>query len=207
MENREIEKLLSDFQFYEKVDKNTIKKYESFFPKFLIEIWNEYGFGSFFHGLFRTINPEDEDFREIAKGAGEHFGEDTIPMLLTGMNDLIVWKKDNREEGYHYIILRYRDEKYTSISSDDDFEFYFETLLKSGHAQRTFTFKDFDIKNYLELVEKKGVPPYDSGFAYKLPLALGGNQNDYSSMEIMGTKVNLNFILSLIGEPDWEPLY
>lgn len=51
--------MLKDFVLEEKVSSDCILKYQDKLSKELIEIWENYSFGSFMNGYLRIINPDD----------------------------------------------------------------------------------------------------------------------------------------------------
>ena len=50
---------LNDFVYFSEVEENCIRKYSEKIPTELLEIWKEYGFGAFFGGYLKVINPDD----------------------------------------------------------------------------------------------------------------------------------------------------
>ena len=92
--------MFNDFVHSGKVDENCIRKYSGKIPQVLMDIWQEYGFGSFFGGYLRVINPDD--YMDILKDS--YFrGDVSIPILVTAFGDVITW-----EEGKYTRIARYR---------------------------------------------------------------------------------------------------
>lgn len=51
--------VLKDFEFYSKVPDEIIMEYKEKFPAQFIEIWKNYGFGTFLNVFLRIINPND----------------------------------------------------------------------------------------------------------------------------------------------------
>ena len=90
-------KALQDFELYSKVPEETIKKYSGKIPEQFIEIWKNYGFGSFLRGYFKTINPDD--YIEFVRKS--YFEKNCIPLLVTALGDIIVWERNE----FVYIIL------------------------------------------------------------------------------------------------------
>ena len=82
--------MLNDFVTSAKVDENGIdengiRKYNGKIPAELMDIWKEYGFGSFFGGYLKVINPDD--YMDIVKDS--YFrGNVSIPILGTVFGDI-----------------------------------------------------------------------------------------------------------------------
>mgnify|MGYP003552373597 FL=1 len=58
-----MEKYLIDFKSYKKVPSEMIIKYTKLVPNEIIDLWSNYGFGTFMQGYFKSVNPEE--FKEI----------------------------------------------------------------------------------------------------------------------------------------------
>ena len=82
--------MLNDFVTSAKVDENGIRKYNGKIPAELMDIWKEYGFGSFFGGYLKVINPDD--YMDIVKDS--YFrGNVSIPILGTAFGDIFLhWR-------------------------------------------------------------------------------------------------------------------
>ena len=50
---------LKDFILHSAVSNETIEKYQSLLPPELLEIWKDYGYGTFFNGYLKVINPDE----------------------------------------------------------------------------------------------------------------------------------------------------
>ena len=66
----------------------------------LIDFWKEYGFGTFYNGFLKVINPND--YKELLEKS-YYMGNDSIPIFATGFGDLITW-----EENEFVGIVKYR---------------------------------------------------------------------------------------------------
>lgn len=83
--------MLNDFVTSAKVDENYIGKYIGKIPAELMDIWREYGFGSFFGGYLKVIAPDD--YMDLVKES--YFRADvSIPILGTAFGDIITWEED-----------------------------------------------------------------------------------------------------------------
>jgi len=91
---------LNDFEFYSAVPDEVIEKYRDKIPPELLEIWQNYGFGTFDNGYIKIINPDD--YIEVLEAS--YFAYDiSVPILATGFADVITWE-DNEYIG----IVQYR---------------------------------------------------------------------------------------------------
>ena len=98
-----IYEVLKDFEFHSKVPDAVIEKYKDKIPPELLEIWQEYGFGSFADGYIKIINPDD--YVEILKES--YFNaQEAIPIFATGFADVITW-----EEHMYIAMVKYRNLK------------------------------------------------------------------------------------------------
>lgn len=50
--------LLKDFDKVGDVEKTIIEKYKGIVSNEIIELWKDYGYGSFYNGFFKIINPD-----------------------------------------------------------------------------------------------------------------------------------------------------
>ena len=81
---------LNDFVYFSEVEENCIRKYSEKIPTELLEIWKEYGFGTFFGGYLKVINPDD--YMDLLKES--YFrGDVSIPILATAFGDIITWEE------------------------------------------------------------------------------------------------------------------
>ncbi|MEH7294599.1 GAD-like domain-containing protein, partial [Priestia megaterium] len=44
---------------HNKVPSELIEKYKNMVPKEIIDLWQDYGFGTFMAGYFKSVNPEE----------------------------------------------------------------------------------------------------------------------------------------------------
>ena len=57
--------MLRDFKKEKEMPKEIIEKYKEQVPDEVIEIWKNYGLGSFLNGYLRVINPDD--YKELVE--------------------------------------------------------------------------------------------------------------------------------------------
>ncbi|MBP1566503.1 MAG: DUF1851 domain-containing protein [Oscillospiraceae bacterium] len=156
------DKILKDFKKISNVSDELINKYKTKLPEELIMIWQKYGFGTFYNGYLKIINPED--YKNIFQNS-YFLGDVSIPVFATAFGDLITWEK-NQFVG----IVKYRYSNNDVIS--DGFEFFIDDVT-NGEFDEGF----FNIHNYNEAVKKYGHLEYDECFGYVPLLALGGKES------------------------------
>jgi len=168
-------KALLDFEFHSKVPDEIITEYEGKIPEVpdeiiteyegkipeqFIEIWKNYGFGTFLNGFLRIINPNDYmDFTQKS-----YFEKNSIPLLVTALGDIIVW-----EDNAYFFILQYRYNNFSSLARGFK---VFEKLLDEPE----YFFRKVQAKNFNEALQLLGVPAYDECFGYVPLLSLGGSE-------------------------------
>ena len=85
------EEILNDFKKEKDMPKEVIEKYRNLVPKEMIEIWENYGLGSFLSGYLRVINPDD--YKELVEET--YFrGNVAIPIFITAFADVVTWEED-----------------------------------------------------------------------------------------------------------------
>ncbi|MBC1371387.1 DUF1851 domain-containing protein [Listeria booriae] len=151
--------VMSDFISIDRVTEDMCTKYSGSVPDELLNIWREFGMGTFLGGYLKLINPDD--FHDILE-EGYFRSEVSIPIFATSMGDIITWE-DNR----YVRKLNYRMGTFEGIAAG--FEFFLDDL-----ASDYFKEKYFDLAQYQEAVEQWGEPAYDECFGYVPLLALGG---------------------------------
>ena len=134
--------MLKDFKKEKEMPKEIIEKYKGQVPDEVIEIWKNYGLGSFLNGYLRVINPDD--YKELVEET--YFrGKESIPLFTTAFADVITWQK-NRYIG----IIFYKEEDFDIIDSGMDF--FFTDIYTEDSLRNDF----FDLNLYEKAVKKYG---------------------------------------------------
>ena len=179
-----LENVLSDFIKYSDVDEKIINKYENQLPQEIIDLWKNYGYGTFYNGYLKVINPNE--YKELVEKT--YFqGNVSIPILATAFGDIITWEK-NQFLG----ILKYRYGENDVIS--DGFDFFFEDLQAGEFDKEHFT-----ISKYKDAIDKYGKLEYDECFGYTPILAMGGNES-VENLKNVKIKEYIAIISNFIGE-------
>lgn len=153
-----MENVLNDFKLTSKVPRELIDKYENLVPDEIINLWENYGFGTFIQGYFKSVNPDD--FNDILQETSQRY-HNAIVLFATGMGDLIIWS-----DGY-VRLLNYRYGIVKTILFT--FEFFFQNISDSE-----FQIDDLSWLPYPEAVARYGELSYDECFGYTPILGMGG---------------------------------
>ena len=148
---------LPDFVRVAVVPAQVRAKYESLLPAELIELWDEYGFGTFYDGFLRVINP-DEYLDVFAESYERSAG--AIPIMLTGMGDIVYW-----QDGFVEVVL-YRTGRLVTLAKGVNMLFI---KLFAGLSDESLA-----VAPFREGVSVLGRPDFDECFGYVPLLGLGG---------------------------------
>ena len=155
-------KALEDFNFYSAVSDEILKKYQDLIPAELTEVWKEYGFGSFYNGYLKTINPDE--YMDIFNDSC-FAGSDSIPIFTTGFGDIIAWQINR-----YVLLIEYRKNDATTLSAG--FKFFFDDLTIEGSP----LIKKLDKGLYDKALSVHGSLEYDECFGFFPLLVLGGGE-------------------------------
>lgn len=176
--------MITDFVKIEDATEDLIKEYEEKLPVEVIDIWREYGFGTFYNGYLKVINPND--YQELLERS--YFrGDVSIPIFATAFGDLITWEK-NQFIG----IVQYRYGENHIIA--DGFEFFMDDV-KDGELDEEY----LSIRQYNAAVKKLGDLEYDECFGYVPILALGGKES-VNNLKKVKIREHIAIITELAGE-------
>lgn len=153
-----MEKTLRDFKINSKVPNEIIEKYKHLVPKEIIDLWLEYGFGTFMQGYFKSVNPEE--YIDILQECSQRF-KDSIVLFATGMGDLVLWA-----DGY-VRLLNFRYGVLKTVMPN--FLYFFKSL-----DSEKFRDEYLNWKPYPEALKQYGELNYDECFGYTPLLGIGG---------------------------------
>ena len=176
--------MITDYIKKNDVPEELIKEYEDKLPIELITFWKEYGFGTFYDGYLKAINPNE--YKELIEKS--YFqGDVSIPIFATAFGDLITWEK-NQFVG----IVKYRYGENDVIS--DGFDFFFDDVT-DGELDEEF----LSIKQYKAATKKLGSLEYYECFGYVPLLALGGKES-VSNLKKVKIIEHITLITEMTGE-------
>lgn len=153
-----MEKTLNDFKINSKVPNEIIENYKNLVPKEIIDLWQEYGFGTFMQGYFKSVNPEE--YIDILKECSQRY-TDSVVLFATGMGDLVLWA-----DGY-VRLLNFRYGVLKTVMPN--FLYFFKSLDSEKFRDEYLKWKP-----YPEAVENLGELSYEDCFGYTPLLGLGG---------------------------------
>ncbi|TYR78598.1 DUF1851 domain-containing protein [Priestia megaterium] len=153
-----MEKLLSDFKMNSKVPSEIIERYKNIVPKEIIDFWQNYGFGTFMQGYFKSVNPEE--YIDILQESSQRY-KDSVVLFATGMGDLVIWA-----EGY-VRLLNFRYGVLKTVMPN--FLYFFKSLDSEKFREEYLKWQP-----YPKAVENWGGISYEECFGYTPLLGLGG---------------------------------
>jgi len=177
-------KIIEDFKLYQKVSDEIITEYEGILPTDILDFWKSYGFGVFFNGYLRSVNPNEyKDLLHESVNGAFHEG---VVLFTTGMSDLIIWCDGYlRICNYRYNIM---DTLITTL-----------TLFFRCLESEMFTRDKLCMPPYLEAVQKHGELEFDEAFGYVPLLALGGNES-VNHLDKVKIREHILICSSLVGK-------
>ena len=177
--------MLRDFKKEKEIPTEIIEKYKGQVPDEIIEIWKNYGLGSFMNGYMKVINPDD--YKELVEET--YFrGKESIPLFTTAFADVITWQ----ENEYIGIVL-YRLEDFEIMASGMDF--FFSDI----YTEKNFTDKYFDLNLYEKAVKRYGELEYNQSFCFVPLLGLGGKKS-IDNLDKGDTLTHIYLITELVGK-------
>ena len=166
------------------VSEELIKEYEDKLPSEMIAFWKEFGFGTFYKGYLKSINPNE--YKNLLEKS-YFLGDVSIPIFATAFGDLITWEEDQ------YVgIVKYRYGVNDVICSG--FDFFFDDLSE-GELDDEY----LSIKQYKAAIKKLGTLEYDECFGYVPLLALGGEES-VNNLKKVKIREHIALITEISGE-------
>ena len=180
-------KLLTRFPAYTIVEKPTselISQYQGTVPSELLEVWAQYGFGTFCDGYLKIVNPDDyadllADTYQLTSTPAQ---APPVVLFATAMGDLLVWELDCLG------LLDYRHGTTDVVAQN--FKVFFRNLSYDSYLSKNLRWEP-----YAAARARLGEPAFDECFGYVPLLALGGPEVA-ENLE----KVKLREHLALIGQ-------
>ena len=174
---------LKDFELHSAVSNETLEKYQGLVPPELFEIWKDYGYGTFFNGYLKIINPVE--YQEILEES--YFdGKISLPIFTTGFGDIIYWRNNE-----YLGLIEYRKNQNDVLSYG--FDFFFSDLISGKRLVQKL-----DKSLYNEAVSKYGSLKYDECFGF-VPLLLLGGAEKLENLQKVKIKTHIDLITQSIG--------
>lgn len=155
---------IADFVPHAPVPVEIIEEYRGRVPDELVEIWEQYGYGTFGEGFLRVIDPKLYE-AEVGDCIGKTQGDGiAIPIMVTGLGDLITW-----EPGLGAVGILYRELRIVGLGTKLT---SFLTLVRLDGAEELSDTFNWDL--FPKAIEQHGELPYDQSFIFVPLLSMGG---------------------------------
>ncbi|MCM1090656.1 MAG: DUF1851 domain-containing protein [Butyrivibrio sp.] len=177
---------LKDFKKVADVSDEILLEYDGKLPEDIINLWKEYGFGSFLNDYLKVINPHE--YQELVQES-YYDGVNAIPMMTTGFGDIIIWKP--KDDIITLLLYRYRNLKVLESGCD----YFFDDLAEKDSVLNDRLKK----KKYEQAVEKYGCLEYDECFGYVPLLGLGGKES-IKNIQKVKIKEHIELITQTVGK-------
>lgn len=176
--------MINDFIIEKEFDSDIISKYTDRVSDEIIDMWDNYGLGSFCNGYFRIINPD-----EYVELVGETYfrGKCAVPLFVTAFGDIITW-----EENAYLGMINYKSVDFNIIVKS--FPLFFKFL-----DEKYFTDKYFDFDLYENAKSTLGELSIDESYGFVPILPLGGSK-DVEHLDIVKTREHIELITQLAGK-------
>lgn len=155
---------IADFVPHAPVPASLVEAYRGRVPDEIVEIWEQYGYGTFGEGFLRVIDPVLYE-AEVGDCIGKTQGDGVaIPIMVTGLGDLITWEPSSGG----LVGILYREGRTVGLGSARTFL----TLTRMDGGEHLSDTLNWDI--FPEAVAAHGELPYDESFIFVPLLSLGG---------------------------------
>jgi hypothetical protein len=182
-----------------KVSKQIIDKYNQLFknqfPKEILWIWENMGFGIYESGYLQIVNPDEYAF------AFEYIDkllEPTIIWGITAMGDLLMWEGNDNwtiapDEGNRAAFVNVR--KCKKIMLGHQIDVFLDILINDNDD----LIKSYSAKHFLEIKNKLPALKYGECYGYFPALALGGSAS-IKNLKITDAKTYIDIIGQAAGK-------
>ncbi len=155
---------IADFVPHAPVPAEIVEEYRGRVPDELVELWEQYGYGTFGEGFLRIIDPKLYE-AEIGDLIGKTQGDGiAIPIMVTGLGDLITW-----EPSLGVVAILFREGRIVGLGTKVRTFVMLTALDGAAHLSRTLNWDLFP-----EAVAAHGDLPYEQSFIFVPLLSLGG---------------------------------
>lgn len=161
-----------------------IEQYQDTVPDEIIEIWKNYGFGTFMNSYLKIVNPND--YSELLKNSYNPIYKNPIVLFTTAMSDLIIW------ENNFLVLIDYRHGVSKVIESG--FKYFFDDL-----TDEEFLIDDLSAINFNLAKEKLGEVDFNECYGYVPLLGLGGLEKA-ENLEKVKLKEHILLISQALGK-------
>lgn len=178
--------VMNDFTKAGDISTEIINQYAKQLPDVIIDIWKEYGVGSFCNDYLKMIIPDE--YQDIVKES-YYDGDNAIPVMTTGFGDIIVWKP--KDDLILLLLYRYQDLKVLESGCT----YFFEDLADQDSVLNDRLKK----KKYDKAIEQHGCLAYDECFGY-VPLLGAGGKESIKNIQKVKIKEYIGQITQVVGK-------
>lgn len=175
--------ILNDFVHYASVEQSVIDEYTDKVPDNILAIWKQLGLGYFMNGYLKIIDPNE--YQQLV-GNTYFRGKESIPIMLTGLGDVITWEK-----GKYLGLIKYRRGTFEILETGCSY--FWEDLL-----DESYVLECLDNQQYFAACNKYGNLKYDECFGYTPLLGLGGSEI-VDNLKKVRIKEHILIIAQLVG--------
>lgn len=179
-----MESIFDCFERDKKASRELLAKYNTILPSALLDVWQEYGFGSLLGGYLKMINPDEY---QALLHSSYVLSSTAIPIFITAFADILTWEK-----GRYIRIIKYKDGVFDGIAAG--FDFFWGDL-----ADGAFDARFFEITSYEAAVKKYGKLQFDECFGYTPLLGLGGSKK-VDNLRKVKIKEHIDLITQAVGK-------
>ncbi|GAA2176329.1 DUF1851 domain-containing protein [Agrococcus versicolor] len=155
---------IPDFTPRAPIDPAVIDHFRGVVPDDVVELWTQFGQGTWAEGFLRVIDPKHYA-DALADCLGKVTGQGVaIPLMVTGLGDLVTWEPGDGVSG-----ILHRKERVVGLGST--LEGFVDLTVMDGAEQID---DDFDWKPYPDAVAAHGPLAFDESFIHVPLLSLGG---------------------------------
>lgn len=183
------------------VSKELIQKYDKLFkgefPKEILWIWENMGFGLYEDGYLQIVNPEDYDF---AFDYIDKMLEPTMIWGITALGDLLLWEGNDNwtiapDEGNRIALVNLRSLKKKILGSRVRVHLNILIADMEDLADPDM----YDSQTYLEIKDKLPKLEYGQCYGYVPALALGGSKSN-KNLQVVDAKSYIDIIGQSVGK-------
>lgn len=178
--------VMNDFKKEGDISEEVIERYKKQLPNAILDLWKEYGVGSFCNDYLKMIIPDE--YQGIVKES-YYDGDHAIPVMATGFGDIIVWKP--KDDLMLLLLYRYQDLK----ALESGCTYFFEDLADPESVLNGRLRK----KKYDKAIEMHGCLAYDECFGYVPLLGLGGRES-VKNIQKVKIKEYIGQMIQMVGK-------
>ncbi|WKX76205.1 T6SS immunity protein Tdi1 domain-containing protein [Zobellia laminariae] len=164
--------------------KELLNSYSISLPDKFLQLWKDYGSGTFLDGYLKLVNPND--FKDLLHNVYVNKYDNPLVLFATAMSDLIIW------ENNYLVLLDFRHGFSKVLESG--FEYFMDDLTDNEFLEEDLKWNPFE-----EAKMRLGELDYDECYGYVPILAAGGGEKA-ENLQKVKIKEHLTIIAQLAGK-------